>query len=55
MLKKLGAPPGEGIRPIFKLPEHENLRDEEITNDLAHFFSKSSQEYAPLDPKLLPQ
>ena len=55
VLKKLGAAPGEGFQYTFVLPEHEGLSDQAIANDLAKYFSKISQEYGPLDHKLLPE
>ena len=55
VLKKLGAAPGEGFQSTFLLPEHEGLSDKAIANDLAKYFSKISQEFEPLDQKLLPE
>ena len=38
----------------FNLPEHKNLSNDQIANDLGAYFSRISQEYEPLDQKLLP-
>ena len=55
VLKNLGAPPGDLIQSnTFSLPEHNKLSNDEIANDLGAYFSQISQEYQPLDQKLLP-
>ena len=54
ILKKLGAKPGELTKPVFHLPEHDGFSKKDIANDLAKYFSNLSQEFAPLDYKLLP-
>ena len=55
MLKRLGAQPGEGMKTIFSLPEHEGFTEKEIANDLAKYFANISQEYTPLEEKSLPE
>ena len=55
ILKKIGARPGENNKIPFSLPEHENMTNQEICNDLAKFFSQISQEYDPLNQDLLPE
>ena len=56
-LKKLGAQPGDcSDEGSFTLISHleENLKPEESIDRIAEHFSKISQEFSPLNLKLLP-
>ena len=54
----LGAQPGDCIDSnTFPLPSHEreSLSEEQSAERIANYFAQISQEYPPLDTKLLPQ
>ena len=57
ILKRMGAQPGDCIDSnTFTLPGHEdeNLTEEQSAERIADFFAQISQEFPPLDVKLLP-
>ena len=57
VLKKMGTQPGDCIDSnTFTLPGHEseNLSDQESAERIADYFAQISQEFPPLDRKLLP-
>ena len=57
ILKKMGAQPGDCTdSSTFTLPAHEseNLSDEQSAERIGQYFAQISQEFPPLDVKLLP-
>ena len=55
ILNRMGAQPGDCVDSnTFTLPEHEHLSEEDSAERIASYFANISQEYPPLDVKLLP-
>ena len=55
ILKRMGAPPGQiDESATFTLDNHEHLSSLESAEQIAHHFSKISQEFPPLSCDLLP-
>ena len=58
ILKKMGAQPGDCIDAnTFTLPSHESesLSDSQSAEKIANYFSRISEQFPPLDRKLLPE
>ena len=55
VLKRMGAMPGDCVdKDSFTLPNHAGLTNEQSAEKIADYFAQISQEYPPLDIKLLP-
>ena len=58
ILKKMGAQPGDCIDAnTFTLPSHESesLSESQSAEKIANYFSRISEQFPPLDRKLLPE